>query len=249
MNSKPVENQSRRAVLAGALAGAAGIALGSRLALAAASASSLPLITKPIPSTGEKLPVVGIGTNQYSVTAPEEIAARREVLEHLPRLGGKLVDTAWRYGDAEIVIGNLVKQLGNRDELFIATKTATPGEVPGRNGPGAGLHPPADAEDRPAPDPQFPRASRSCFPCWSMPAKRARSFTTEITAMSFRKNRTRAPYASVLYAAAVAALLSACSQSAVEPAASTTTIHLSESSSDMPEVVVTASREQPKAIG
>lgn len=69
--------------------------------------------------------------------------------------------------------------------------------------------------------------------------------------MSFRKNQSRVPYARVLYAAAIAALLSACTQSAEEPepAASTTTIHLSESSSDMPEVVVTASREQPKAIG
>lgn len=121
---------SRRSVVAGGLAGGVSLALGSRLSFAAPKPSSLPLITKPIPSTGEKLPVVGIGTNQYSVTGAAEIAARREVLEHLPRLGGKVVDTAFRYGDSEVVIGNLVKQLGNRDQLFIATKTATPGEVP-----------------------------------------------------------------------------------------------------------------------
>jgi len=121
---------SRRSVVAGGLAGGVSLALGSRLSFAAPKPSSLPLITKPIPSTGEKLPVVGIGTNQYSVTGAAEIAARREVLEHLPRLGGKVVDTAFRYGDSEVVIGNLVKQLGNRDRLFIATKTATPGEVP-----------------------------------------------------------------------------------------------------------------------
>jgi aryl-alcohol dehydrogenase-like predicted oxidoreductase len=131
MSSKDPGSVSRRAVLAGGV----GLVLGSRLALAATKASSLPPITKAIPSSGEKLPVVGIGTNQYSVTAPDEIAARREVLEHLPRLGGKVVDTAWRYGDAEIVIGNLVKQLGNRDKLFIATKTPTPGEGP--TGPAA----------------------------------------------------------------------------------------------------------------
>jgi diketogulonate reductase-like aldo/keto reductase len=123
---------SRRSVVAGGLIAGAGFALGSRLAAAAAPASSLPLITKPIPSTGEKLPVVGIGTNQYSVTAPAEIASRREVLEHLPKLGGKLVDTAWRYGDAEVVIGKLVNELGNRNDLFIATKTAPPNEVPTR---------------------------------------------------------------------------------------------------------------------
>lgn len=130
MKSKQPGSVSRRSVVAGGLAGAVGLALSSRLALAAAKASSLPLITKTIPSSGEKLPAVGVGTNQYSVTAPDEIAARREVLEHLPMLGGKVVDTAWRYGDSEIVIGNLVKQLGNRDKLFIATKTPTPGEGP-----------------------------------------------------------------------------------------------------------------------
>lgn len=130
MSSKRSGRLSRRLVVAGGLAGGVSLALGSRLALAAAKASSLPLITKTIPSSGEKLPVVGIGTNQYSVTAPDEIATRREVLENLPGLGGKVVDTAWRYGDSEIVIGNLVKQLGNRDKLFIATKTPTPGEGP-----------------------------------------------------------------------------------------------------------------------
>jgi hypothetical protein len=72
----------------------------------------------------------------------------------------------------------------------------------------------------------------------------------EMSAMSYRKTRSRVPYASALYAAAVAALLSACSQSpGVEPAAEVTPIHLSETASDMPEVVVTASRERPKANG
>lgn len=85
--------------------------------------SSLPLITKVIPSTGEKLPVVGLGTNAYSVTAPEELAARREVLEHFPKLGAKVIDTAYGYGEAEVVIGRLLKELGNRDQIFLATKT------------------------------------------------------------------------------------------------------------------------------
>jgi len=129
---------SRRAVLQGGAALGAGAALslplGSRLALAAAKASSLPLITKKIPSSGEALPVVGIGTNQYSVTAPEELAARREVLQNLPVLGAKVVDTAWGYGESEIVIGKLVNEIGNRDELFIATKTPNRGDIPGGAG-------------------------------------------------------------------------------------------------------------------
>lgn len=93
-----------------------------------AEAADLPAITKPIPATGEKLPVVGLGTNQYSVTAPEEIAARREVLENFPKLGAKVIDTARGYGESEVVIGNLLKELGNRDQIFLATKTPIRGE-------------------------------------------------------------------------------------------------------------------------
>jgi hypothetical protein len=62
-----------------------------------------------------------------------------------------------------------------------------------------------------------------------------------------RKIGSRTPYATALYAAAVAALLPACSR--VEPAPQATTIHVSETASDMPEVVITAYRERPKANG
>jgi aryl-alcohol dehydrogenase-like predicted oxidoreductase len=129
MSTPPVTTLSRRAIVRGGMAAGVGLALAAPLALGAAAAS-LPLITKTIPSTGEKLPVVGIGTNQFSVTAPDEIAARRAVLEHLPQLGGKVVDTAWGYGDSEAVIGNLVKEIGNRDKLFLATKTPMRGDIP-----------------------------------------------------------------------------------------------------------------------
>ena len=114
---------SRRAVMQ------AGVTAGIASALApysfgfAKDATSLPLITKTVPSTGEKLPVVGLGTNAYSVTTPEEIAPRREVLEHFPKLGAKVIDTAYGYGEAEVVIGRLLKELGNRDQVFLATKT------------------------------------------------------------------------------------------------------------------------------
>jgi hypothetical protein len=74
-------------------------------------------------------------------------------------------------------------------------------------------------------------------------------YKTEMSAMSYRKVRARVPYASALYAAAVAALLSACSQSGVEPAPNATRTHMSETASDMPEVVITASRERSRANG
>ena len=92
----------------------------------------LPLLTKPIPSSGEALPVVGVGTNAYGVTGAEDLAARREVLQRLPQLGGRVVDTAPAYGLSEAVIGDLVSQLGNRPQLFLATKvTVRDGDVAG----------------------------------------------------------------------------------------------------------------------
>jgi aryl-alcohol dehydrogenase-like predicted oxidoreductase len=118
-------------VVRGGLAAGVGLAMGGTLARAAdvaQRAQELPLITKPIPSTGEQLPVVGLGTNRYSVTAPDEIAARREVLEHFPKLGAKVIDTARAYGEAEVVLGNLIEELGIRDQIFLATKTPVRGE-------------------------------------------------------------------------------------------------------------------------
>ena len=82
------------------------------------------LVTKPIPSTGERLPVIGIGTaRRYDVAASEaELAPLREVVRNFARMGGKLIDTAPSYGNAEPVVGNLVAQVESRDQLFLATK-------------------------------------------------------------------------------------------------------------------------------
>jgi aryl-alcohol dehydrogenase-like predicted oxidoreductase len=130
MSTTPVNIVSRRAVVKGGMAAGVGLVFAAPMAVAATDPASLPLITKTIPSSGEKLPVVGIGTNQFSVSEPDEVAARREVLQHLPQLGGKVVDTANAYGDSELVIGKLVKELGNRDKLFIATKPPMRGDIP-----------------------------------------------------------------------------------------------------------------------
>ena len=128
---------SRRSVVQGGLAAGVGMAMGSAwitAGAAAESAGNLPVITKAIPSTGEMLPVVGLGTNQYSVTSPEDIAARREVLQNFPQLGAKVIDTARGYGESEVVIGKLLKELGNRDQIFLATKTPIRGEIAGGTG-------------------------------------------------------------------------------------------------------------------
>lgn len=117
---------SRRELLqAGVTAGVgAATARWPLFALGGQSPSSLPLITKKIPSSGEALPVVGVGTNRFGVSTPEEAAPLRDVLRRLPELGGKLVDTASGYGRSEEVIGECLKTIGNRASLFLATKTA-----------------------------------------------------------------------------------------------------------------------------
>jgi aryl-alcohol dehydrogenase-like predicted oxidoreductase len=93
------------------------------------------MITRPIPSTGERLPIIGIGTSRrFDVATDAEREPLREVLRELPKLGGRLVDTAPSYGAAETVVGDLVAELGNRKQLFLATKVGA-----GRSGAEAGL--------------------------------------------------------------------------------------------------------------
>jgi aryl-alcohol dehydrogenase-like predicted oxidoreductase len=125
---------SRRTMIERGLAGGVGLSLGSSTLSWAAQTAALPLITKTIPSTGEKLPVIGLGTNAYGVTAPEEFAARREVLKHFPELGAKVVDTARGYGESETVIGRILAELGNRDKIFLATKMPIRGPVASGDG-------------------------------------------------------------------------------------------------------------------
>ena len=88
-----------------------------------------PLMTKPIPSTGERLAVIGVGTNNYSPTTPEERAARREVLRGLTAAGASVIDTAPAYRQSEEVIGDLLGDIGNRKQAFIATKVTADGKL------------------------------------------------------------------------------------------------------------------------
>src|SRR5262245_45400431 len=95
---------SRRRALQGSAAALISAALIDPLHGARAAPSSGALITKAIPSTGEKLAVIGVGTNRYGVDTPHELAARREVLKKMPVLGLSVVDTAPGYGRSERVI-------------------------------------------------------------------------------------------------------------------------------------------------
>jgi diketogulonate reductase-like aldo/keto reductase len=104
-------------------------------ALAAAPAARLALaqdriMTKPIPSTGERLPVIGVGTWQtFDVGA--DAAARGQLREVLKLLNRNVVDSSPMYGTSESVAGDLIAELGIRDRLFMATKVWTHGRDEG----------------------------------------------------------------------------------------------------------------------
>jgi aryl-alcohol dehydrogenase-like predicted oxidoreductase len=93
------------------------------------------LIRKTIPSSGETVTAVGIGTNRYGVSeAEDERAPLRDTMAHFVELGGQVMDTAAIYGTSESVIGDLAAELGIRDDLFIVTKTDIRGQVRGAEG-------------------------------------------------------------------------------------------------------------------
>ncbi|MFM7396584.1 MAG: aldo/keto reductase [Gammaproteobacteria bacterium] len=115
----------RRVALQLALASGVTAGLGGADVLLAANA----LLQRRIPSSGERLPVIGVGTNNYSPTTPEERAARRDVLERLTGGGLRVIDTAPLYRESERVIGELLAEIGNRPKAFLATKVTAPNKT------------------------------------------------------------------------------------------------------------------------
>jgi diketogulonate reductase-like aldo/keto reductase len=83
-----------------------------------------------IPSSGEALPVIGIGTWQ-TFDVRGDTAPLREVLKAFSQAGGRMVDSSPMYGAAESVVGDLSAELGLRKRLFIATKVWTRGREEG----------------------------------------------------------------------------------------------------------------------
>jgi aryl-alcohol dehydrogenase-like predicted oxidoreductase len=94
---------------------------------ALAQESPSPLIMRAIPGTGERIPAVGLGT--AAVFDSDDEPTRRaaaQVVRTLAGAGGRLIDTASSYGDAEIVLGEVIAAQGLRDKIFIATKLEAP---------------------------------------------------------------------------------------------------------------------------
>ena len=85
------------------------------------------LITRAIPGTGERVPAVGLGTASVFNRDDERTqSAAMKVVRTLVDAGGRLIDTASTYGDAEIVLGNVITAGALGDKLFVATKLEAP---------------------------------------------------------------------------------------------------------------------------
>ena len=110
---------SRRSFTKSTLAAAGLIAAGGPAALAAPA----DIIRRRIPSSGELIPIMGLGTNRYGVgESAQARAPLQKTLERFHELGGTVIDTAPGYRTSESVLGDLVSHLGIRDDLFLATK-------------------------------------------------------------------------------------------------------------------------------
>ena len=118
-------NVTRRDALAAALA----VGIGGIVSRASAGSGALPLITKAIPSTGEQLPAIGLGTDKFELDNRDAI---RTEIQRMQQLGGTVIDTAAGYGDSETVIGEALA--GTRDRMFIATKLTASGRGYGGDG-------------------------------------------------------------------------------------------------------------------
>src|SRR5258706_2010251 len=112
MSHDEVPYVSRRNIMHTALLAGLGATLPRALL---AAQGKLPLITKAIPATGEKLPVIGIGTNQFGRVPYNDV---RDVLKRMYELGGTVIDTAAMYGDSEVQIGKALIELSLTQKMY-----------------------------------------------------------------------------------------------------------------------------------
>jgi len=110
---------SRREILAFG----AGIGAAAALRITPVFAAAGPVLTRPIPRTGERLPVIGLGTAIIFDFDSSSDAAKRAVIQTMLDGGARLIDTAPSYGRAESAVGDLLSEPGVRDRIFLATKT------------------------------------------------------------------------------------------------------------------------------
>ncbi len=113
---------------------AAGLAMGATSVPHRAAAESAPIV-RPIPRSGETLPVIGMGTwLTFDIgSSGFDLARRRQVLQAFFASGGRVIDSSPMYGRAEAVVGELLAQLGAQSMAFVATKVWTTGRARGEH--------------------------------------------------------------------------------------------------------------------
>ena len=103
-----------------------------------AAASAGPMLTRPIPATGEQVPVIGMGSwITFNVGDDQDLRDQRvQVLQSFFDRGGALINSSPMYGSSEEVIGHCLARIGKRGPLFSATKVWTPLQMlgPGQMG-------------------------------------------------------------------------------------------------------------------
>ena len=106
------------------LAFSVGVAAATTFSGARAQSVSAPVLTRAIPRSGEKLPVIGLGTAIiFDIGGDaEKRAERSKVIHTLLDGGARMIDTAPSYGTAESVVGDLLAEMKVRDKVFLATK-------------------------------------------------------------------------------------------------------------------------------
>jgi aryl-alcohol dehydrogenase-like predicted oxidoreductase len=127
MTSMPI---SRRAFLTSSAGGL--VAAGLAGTGAAQGRRRSALITRPIPSSGEKLPALGLGTFQTFDVSGDRVAEVQPVLDRFLALGGRVIDSSPMYGDAEQAVGIMLRGRKDREARpFLATKVWTSGKQDG----------------------------------------------------------------------------------------------------------------------
>lgn len=126
---------TRRDALKLGLAAAASLALPPSILRAAAG----DLITRAIPSSGERIPAVGLGSSATfsQVARSEDVSALREVMAAMLEYGGTVFDTAPSYGESERVAGEIAREMGKTNDMFWATKLNVAGRGGGSADPAA----------------------------------------------------------------------------------------------------------------
>ena len=108
-------------------------ALGLSARLATAESAGAALIKRPIPSSGETIPVIGMGTSRTfdAPDDPDSLALLTEVMTAFFNHGGTVIDSSPMYGNAETRVGDVMRSLDPRPAMFAATKVWTTGKDEG----------------------------------------------------------------------------------------------------------------------